>query len=139
MAQEPKDNKRVHFNLETLNTRRLLTRVVSEGGQASSASALSSGAGSLLARVCENGGPIQQPTSSVRSPSPSRDGELEELQAKIEEIRGHLKAALARRAELQTTLAKERAAAAPLTAAAPPTVTATICPALTKEPADLKR
>ncbi|XP_048028216.1 glutamate receptor ionotropic, NMDA 3B [Megalobrama amblycephala] len=139
VTQEPKDNKRVHFNLETLNSRRLLTRVVSEGGQASSASALSSGAGSLLARVCENGGPIQQPTSSVRSSSPSRDGELEELQAKIEEIRGHLKAALARRAELQTTLAKERVAAAPLTTAAPPTVTATICPALTKEPADLKR
>lgn len=108
---------------------------MSDGGQASSSSALSSGAGSLLARVCENGGP----TSSVRSSSPSRDGELEELQVKIEEIRGHLKAALARRAELQTTLAKERAAVATATAVAPPTVTATICPALTKEPADLKR
>ncbi|XP_026077830.1 glutamate receptor ionotropic, NMDA 3A-like [Carassius auratus] len=141
-VQEPKDNKRVHFNLETLNTRRLLTRVISEGGQASSTSALSSSAGSLLTRVCENGGPVQRPASStVRSSSPSRESELEELQAKIEEIRGHLKAALARRAELQTTLAKERAAAtvAPATTAAPPTVTATICPALTKEPADLKR
>ncbi|KAK7119674.1 hypothetical protein R3I94_021488 [Phoxinus phoxinus] len=137
--EEPKDNKRVHFNLETLNTRRLLTRVMTEGGQASSSSALSSGAGSLLARVCENGGPTQQPTSSVRSSSPSRDGELEELQVKIEEIRGNLKAALARRAELQTTLAKERAAVATANTVAPPTVTATICPALTKEPADLKR
>ncbi|XP_077059040.1 glutamate receptor ionotropic, NMDA 3A isoform X2 [Siphateles boraxobius] len=137
--EDPKDNKRVHFNLETLNTRRLLTRVMSEGGQASSSSALSSGTGSLLARVCENGGPIQQPTSSVRSSSPSKDGELEELQVKIEEIRGHLKAALARRAELQTTLAKERAAVAMATTLAPPRVTATICPALTKEPADLKR
>ncbi|KTF87890.1 hypothetical protein cypCar_00001640, partial [Cyprinus carpio] len=141
-AQEPKDNKRVHFNLETLNTRRLLPRVMSEGGQASSTSALSSGAGSLLARVCENGGPVQRPASTtVRSSSPSRESELEELQAKIEEIREHLKAALARRAELQTTLTKERVAAtvALATTAAPPTVTATICPALTKEPADLKR
>ncbi|XP_016308831.1 glutamate receptor ionotropic, NMDA 3A-like [Sinocyclocheilus anshuiensis] len=141
-AQEPTDNKRVHFNLETLNTHRLLPRIMLEGGQASSTSTLSSGAGSLLARVCENGGPVQRPaSSSVRSSSPSRESELEELQAKIEEIRGHLKAALARRAELQTTLAKERATAtiAPATTAAPPTVTATICPALTKEPADLKR
>lgn len=83
----------------------------------------------------------QQTASSAGSSSPCREGELEELQVKIEEIRGHLKAALARRAELQTALAKERAAAAavPGTTAAPPTVTATICPALTKEPGDLKR
>ncbi|XP_051957192.1 LOW QUALITY PROTEIN: glutamate receptor ionotropic, NMDA 3B [Xyrauchen texanus] len=139
--QDSKD-KRVHFNLESLNTRRLLPRAIVEGGQGSTASVFSSGAGSLLARVCENGGPVaQRPTSSVSSSSPPREGELEELQVKIEEIRGHLKAALARRAELQTTLAKERSAATevPATKVAPPTVTATICPALTKEPSDLKR
>ncbi|XP_065097758.1 glutamate receptor ionotropic, NMDA 3B [Paramisgurnus dabryanus] len=138
-AEEPKDNKRVHFNLETLNTRCLLPRVMGEGGQGSSAS-FRSGPGSLLARVCENGGPVARPTPSASSSNPAEEGELEELQTKIEEIRENLKAALARRAELQTTLAKERAAAAVVTGTtAPPTVTATICPALTKEPADLKR
>uniref|UniRef100_W5LHP6 Glutamate receptor n=1 Tax=Astyanax mexicanus TaxID=7994 RepID=W5LHP6_ASTMX len=155
-AKETKDNKRVHFNLETLNTRRLLARVVAEGGQGSSGSGSGSGApsgsasssgtastGSLLSRVCENGGPVPlRPTTPLPSSPPSlasppQDGELEELQEKIEEIRGQLRAALARRAQLQTALAKERAAVVTtvtsVTSEAPPTVTATICRSLVKD------
>lgn len=145
-AKELKDNKRVHFNLETLNTRRLLARVIAEGGQGTSGSA--SGAGSRsgsesvpsesrVTRVCENGGPVPLrplPSSPPHPIDPPKDGELEELQEKIEEIRGQLKDALARRAQLQTALAKERAAAViPLTQEGPPTVTATICRSLVKD------
>ncbi|KAL6469247.1 hypothetical protein MHYP_G00227710 [Metynnis hypsauchen] len=113
-AKEAKDNKRVHFNLETLNTRRLLARVVAEGV------------------------PLRPTTPLPSSPpcltSPPREGELEELQEKIEEIRGQLRTALARRAQLQTALAKERAATVtPATPEAPPTVTATICRSLVKD------
>ncbi|XP_066503093.1 glutamate receptor ionotropic, NMDA 3B [Hoplias malabaricus] len=156
-AKETKDNKKVHFNLETLNTRRLLARVVAEGGQSSSGSGSGTGSGSgpgtgagassgtpssgsLLSRVCENGGPVPlRPTTHLPSSpppvtSPPRDGELEELQEKIEEIRGQLRTALARRAQLQTALAKERAAAiTTATPEAPPTVTATICRSLVKD------
>uniref|UniRef100_A0A4W4HN91 Glutamate receptor n=1 Tax=Electrophorus electricus TaxID=8005 RepID=A0A4W4HN91_ELEEL len=143
-AKEPKDNKRVHFNLETLNTRRLLARVVAEGGQGGSSSSSGSGSapdGNQLLRSCENGGPAPlQPTKPLPLSLPGlatlpKNGELEELQEKIEEIRGQLKEALARRAQLQTALAKERAAAAVtlVTPGAPPTVTATICRSLVKD------
>ncbi|KAJ8374768.1 hypothetical protein SKAU_G00053480 [Synaphobranchus kaupii] len=76
-SQDAKDNKRVHFNLETLNSRRLLARAAPEGERG-------------RARL-------------------SLDGELQELQGRIEVIREQLKAALARRAELQTSMAKEKA------------------------------
>lgn len=145
-VKDLKDNKRVHFNLETLNTRRLLARVVAEGGQGTSGSA--SGArpvsasapapsGSQVPRVCENGGPVPLqtlPSAPPQAIDPPKDGELEELQEKIEEIRSQLRDALARRAQLQTALAKERAAATiPLTQEGPPTVTATICRSLVKD------
>lgn len=139
-AKEIKDNKKVHFNLETLNTRRLLARVVSEGAQSTSGSSSGAGpapSGSRVSRVCENGGPVPLqplPSSPLHSTEPPKEGELEELQEKIEEIRGQLRDALARRAELQTALAKERAAAViPLTQEGPPTVTATICRSLVKD------
>ncbi|XP_017333106.1 glutamate receptor ionotropic, NMDA 3B [Ictalurus punctatus] len=141
-AKELKDNKRVHFNLETLNTRRLLARVIAEGGQGASGSASGAGAGSVpggsqVSRACENGGPAplqQLPSSPPHSTDPPKDGELEQLQEKIEEIRGQLRDALARRAQLQTALAKERAAAViPLSQEGPPTVTATICRSLVKD------
>lgn len=149
--KEIKDNKRVHFNLETLNTRRLLARIVTEAGQGTSGSGAgtntgsglgsgSASSGSLLSRVCENGGPVPlRPTTPLPSTSPgltnpSREGELEELQVKIEEIRGQLRDALARRAQLQTALTKERAATVTtLTTEGPPTVTATICRSLVKD------
>lgn len=139
-AKELKDNKRVHFNLETLNTRRLLARVIAEGGQGASGSASGAGSvpsGSQVARACENGGPAPLqplPSSPPHSTDPPKDGELEQLQEKIEEIRGQLREALARRAQLQTALAKERAAAVvPLSQEGPPTVTATICRSLVKD------
>lgn len=87
--------------------------------------------------MCENGGPVPLqplPSSPLHLTDPPKDGELEELQEKIEEIRGQLRDALARRAQLQTALAKERAAAViPLTQEGPPTVTATICRSLVKD------
>lgn len=119
-SREPKDNKRVHFNLETLNSRRLLARAAPEGERAPARL-------SLVGRICENGGPtippsrevLPLPPSSSPAPAPApsssappREGELEELQERIEVIREQLKAALARRAELQTSLAKEKAAQA---------------------------
>ncbi|TSM94680.1 Glutamate receptor ionotropic, NMDA 3A [Bagarius yarrelli] len=149
-AKELKDNKRVHFNLETLNTRRLLARVVAEGGQGTSGCAseaetragTDSGSrstlgGSRVSRVCENGGPVPLqplPSSTLHLTDPPKNGELEELQEKIEDIRNQLRDALARRAQLQTALAKERAAAViPLIQEGPPTVTATICRSLVKD------
>uniref|UniRef100_A0A8C8M691 Glutamate receptor n=1 Tax=Oncorhynchus tshawytscha TaxID=74940 RepID=A0A8C8M691_ONCTS len=83
-------DKRVHFNLETLNSRRLLARAESEGGR-----------GGLV---------LSLPSSSSSSGVPLRPGELQELQERIDLIRDQLRTALARRAELQTSLAKEKAA-----------------------------
>ncbi|KAJ8342010.1 hypothetical protein SKAU_G00319380 [Synaphobranchus kaupii] len=77
-----KDAKRVHFNLETLNSRRLLTHP----------------------------GPGEEPVAGgPPPPAPVREAELEELQERIERFRAQLREALARRAELQTSLAKQRA------------------------------
>ncbi|MBN3315578.1 NMD3A protein, partial [Atractosteus spatula] len=101
-SREVKDNKRVHFNLETLNSRGLLAR----------AGAGERGGGESVVQVCENGGPALPPPSSSSS-SPARATELQELQERIEEIRGQLRVALARRAELQTSLAKEKACPSP--------------------------
>ncbi|XP_056132917.1 glutamate receptor ionotropic, NMDA 3B [Lampris incognitus] len=117
------NNKHVHFNLETLNTRCLLTHAcgsTSQGGRGGATAreglvGLRAGPDTCL---CENGGP-SAPTSTTTPPPacpspsslavPPTAGELQELQEKIEEIRDQLRTALARRAEIQTTLAKEKA------------------------------
>ncbi|XP_062412391.1 glutamate receptor ionotropic, NMDA 3B [Sardina pilchardus] len=172
-ALAAKDSKRVHFNLETLNTRRLLARMGGGGGVSKTAeegggttttttTAATSGAAGgggrsgarvVTSHVCENGGPASSgggvsvsghhhgglsiplplPRSVASSLSASLGGarsvppvstamtsaavtaatssscELEELTQRIDSIREQLKVALARRAELQTTLANERA------------------------------
>uniref|UniRef100_A0A3B4APU8 Glutamate receptor n=1 Tax=Periophthalmus magnuspinnatus TaxID=409849 RepID=A0A3B4APU8_9GOBI len=65
------------------------------------------------------------PTTAETTPpvvvAPPRPGELEELQVQIEEMRERLKVALARRAEIQTTLAKP----APTVTASDPPATST--------------
>ncbi|XP_063056441.1 glutamate receptor ionotropic, NMDA 3B [Engraulis encrasicolus] len=177
-----KDNKRVSFNLETLNTRKLLARG-GGGGRGGAGGGLGRGRGFGLggrvvtSHACENGGPAtisgaggggggslghhhgglsiplplprsvavnlgpapslaqvvlaaakvkaakegtagggggaSPPSSSAGgSIAPPREGEMEELTQQIDAIREQLKVALARRAELQNTLAKERANAA---------------------------
>ncbi|XP_018601310.2 glutamate receptor ionotropic, NMDA 3B [Scleropages formosus] len=135
VSREPKDNKRVHFNLETLNSRRLLARATPEGDRGDAR-------GALAVRVCENGGPaapppvlsLSSPSLSVSSPgSPPQDGELEELQERIEVIRSQLRVALARRAELQTCLAKEKAAHATAVTEGPPVRLPVLRPAPAKE------
>nr|XP_006640004.2 PREDICTED: glutamate receptor ionotropic, NMDA 3B isoform X1 [Lepisosteus oculatus] len=108
-SREVKDNKRVHFNLETLNTRGLLARA---GAGERGGGGGGGGGGESVVQVCENGGPALPPPSSSSS-SPARASELQELQERIEEIRGQLRVALARRAELQTSLAKEKACPRP--------------------------
>uniref|UniRef100_A0AAY4ELY4 Glutamate receptor n=1 Tax=Denticeps clupeoides TaxID=299321 RepID=A0AAY4ELY4_9TELE len=132
-VKEAKD-KRVHFNLETLNSRRLLARVVGEASRGGDGARDGEGVGGAADRgaashVCENGGlalslPLPRPagrsSSSSTANHPPQDGELKELTERIEEIREQLKAALARRAELQTALAKERASVAPLPTEPPP-------------------
>ncbi|XP_036833840.1 glutamate receptor ionotropic, NMDA 3B isoform X2 [Oncorhynchus mykiss] len=138
-AAAAKDNKRVHFNLETLNSRRLLARGVtkSEGDRGGEGIP----GANQATRVCANGGfgtsfanlVLSLPSASSSSiPSsssslgvPPRPGELQELQEKIDLIRDQLRTALARRAELQTSLAKEKAAcSAPIVSGMPPVVLA---------------
>lgn len=134
-----RDFKRVHFSLETLNTRRLLARLGSTEPKVGGAKPDSDGGGH-----CENGGPpvppapslasllrklpstppiptssnqsqaepatLAPPPAAVASPpaavAPPRPGELQQLQHEIEEMRERLRMALARRAELQTAMAK---------------------------------
>ncbi|XP_055796947.1 glutamate receptor ionotropic, NMDA 3B-like [Salvelinus fontinalis] len=117
-------DKRVHFNLETLNSRRLLARAVaeSEGGRGGSAGCGTNPRINPATRVCANGGfgtsfaslvlslPSSSSIPSSSSGVPLRPGELQELQERIDLIRDQLRTALARRAELQTSLAKEKAA-----------------------------
>lgn len=131
-AKDGQDFKRVHFSLETLNTRRLLARMAASD-TAKGGGAKGGGPGSDKPRVgpmprpCENGGPpaslarlvLSLPSSSSSSSAlpkaeapplaavaPPRPGELEELQEQIEEMREKLRKSLARRAEIQTTLTK---------------------------------
>ncbi|XP_005923029.1 glutamate receptor ionotropic, NMDA 3B [Haplochromis burtoni] len=165
-AKDARDFKRVHFNLETLNTRRLLARLAVSEAKGGSAMAEREGPAKPKAgpnsRLCENGGPAASftnrlltlpsssssarlnasappPTAAALSPpatstpapvtiappasdapprvavAPPRPGELEELEEEIEQMREKLRTALARRAEIQTTLTK-------------PTVTVTSAP-----------
>ncbi|XP_022524645.2 glutamate receptor ionotropic, NMDA 3B [Astyanax mexicanus] len=104
LKAEPKDanHKRVHFNLETLNSYRLEH---SRRGLV----------GSPPTQLCANGGPspglslvLSPPSGSSGRPASPWELELQELQVRIEEFRHQLRAALARRAELQRTLEKER-------------------------------
>ncbi|XP_075935212.1 glutamate receptor ionotropic, NMDA 3B [Anarhichas minor] len=135
-AKDARDFKQVHFNLETLNTRRLLARIATsdaKGGGAKSEGQLpAKPKAGPNSRLCENGGPaaslasllLSRPASSSSSafssaqpdtsappsvavaPPPPRPGELQELQEQIDQMREKLRTALARRAEIQTTLAK---------------------------------
>ena len=96
------NHKRVHFNLETLNSYRL-----DQGRRGL--------VGSPPTQLCANGGPspglslvLSPPSGASGRPSSPWELELQELQVRIEEFRGQLRAALARRAELQRTLEKER-------------------------------
>ncbi|XP_023699486.1 glutamate receptor ionotropic, NMDA 3B isoform X1 [Paramormyrops kingsleyae] len=116
--REPKDNKRVHFNLETLNSRRLQAQATPEVRGTGGTSR-----GTLTLPVCENGGPglsLLPPSASSSSGPLPQDDELQQLQEQIEEMRGQLRAALARRAELQTSLAQERVAQATAVTQPPP-------------------
>ncbi|KAM9358464.1 glutamate receptor ionotropic, NMDA 3B [Symphorus nematophorus] len=153
-TKDARDFKRVHFNLETLNTRRLLARIATADAKAGGAK--SEGAGPAKPRLpnklCENGGPaassfaglvlslpsasssssssaakpntaapppatvvkppavVAPPPATVAPPpaavAPPQPGELQELQEQIEQMREKLRTALARRAEIQTTLNK---------------------------------
>ncbi|XP_008293663.1 glutamate receptor ionotropic, NMDA 3B [Stegastes partitus] len=151
-AKDARDFKRVHFNLETLNTRRLLARIAASdakaGGTKADEEAPTKPKAGQNSRLCENGGPaaslaslvlslpsssssaqpnastaptaapagVARPLVSSTTPAtvappltpvvPPRPGELQELQEQIEEMREKLRTALARRAEIQTTLAK---------------------------------
>ncbi|XP_019904762.2 glutamate receptor ionotropic, NMDA 3A isoform X2 [Esox lucius] len=154
-AAAAKDNKRVHFNLETLNSRRLLARAVaeSEGGRGAAGGEATPGANQGR-RVCANGGfgtsfanlVLSLPSSSSPAPSSSspsgvssRPEELLELQDRINLIRDQLRSALARRAELQTSLAKDKAAcsASSATGPAPVVVAAAALPTSAKTASSL--
>ncbi|XP_036409760.1 glutamate receptor ionotropic, NMDA 3B-like [Megalops cyprinoides] len=132
-SQAHKDTKRVHFNLETLNTRKLLARSNLEEGVGQGGGA----GGGVAGQVCENGGPAALPP--ILAPSltcpPTREKELEELQERIEEFRTQLKDALARRAELQTRLAKEKAPP-PGSTVPPPSDTLAVRPIPATDPAE---
>ncbi|KAK5907803.1 hypothetical protein CesoFtcFv8_005614 [Champsocephalus esox] len=142
VANDARDFKRVHFHLETLNTRRLLARMA-----ASDAKSKPEGEGPAKpntgpkcgpifgqktgpntgpnSRLVANGGPAaslaslvlsRQSAARTNAPppivvapppvvvAPPRPGELQELQEEIEQMRERLRTALARRAEIQTTL-----------------------------------
>ncbi|XP_029987560.1 mucin-7-like [Sphaeramia orbicularis] len=161
-TKDARDFKRVHFNLETLNTRRLLARLAASDAKVGGTKGEGEQkAGPKASRLCENGGPAPSfaslilasaasssssslrskasapppakaapppakvtPTSAAAAPpstavttppvevAPPRPGELEELQEQIDQMRERLRTALARRAEIQTTLAKPTATTA---------------------------
>ncbi|XP_042339956.1 glutamate receptor ionotropic, NMDA 3B [Plectropomus leopardus] len=157
IPKDARDFKRVHFNLETLNTRRLLARIATSEAKGCRAKPEGEGPSKPRAgpnsRLCENGGPAaslaslvlslpsssassatkqkpsaRPPAAAARPPAavvsppatkspppeevvPPRPGELEELQEEIEQMRERLRTALARRAEIQTTLTKPAEAA----------------------------
>ncbi|XP_033499032.2 glutamate receptor ionotropic, NMDA 3B isoform X2 [Epinephelus lanceolatus] len=85
-SHEPKE-KRVHFDLETLHSYRLRTHTASVRGRP----------GLMLA-----------PLGSRAAQTSLWEGELQDLQGKIETFRTQLREALARRAEIQSSLERER-------------------------------
>ncbi|KAI5619396.1 glutamate receptor ionotropic, NMDA 3B, partial [Silurus asotus] len=109
LSGEPKDtnHKRVHFNLGS-----------SDGGMKKllrSQRGIRGLVGSPPAQLCSNGDAasglslvLLPPACPGASRGALWEGELQEIEGKIEEFRGNLRAALARRAELQKNLQKER-------------------------------
>lgn len=127
-SHEPKE-KRVHFDLETLHSYRLRTHTASVRGRPGMVGRPGLGLGGLglgsfgsftsppQISLHANGGPASALASTglVLSPLGSRaaqtslwEGELQELQGKIETFRTQLREALARRAEIQSSLERER-------------------------------
>ncbi|XP_053191028.1 glutamate receptor ionotropic, NMDA 3B-like [Scomber japonicus] len=127
-SHEPKE-KRVHFDLETLHSYRLRTHTASVRGRPGMVGRPGLGLGGLglgnfgsftsppQISLHANGGPASALASTglVLSPLGSRaaqtslwEGELQELQGKIEIFRTQLREALARRAEIQSSLERER-------------------------------
>lgn len=127
-SHEPKE-KRVHFDLETLHSYRLRTHTASVRGRPGMVGRPGLGLGGLelgnfgnfsspsQISLHANGGPVSALASTglVLTPLGSRvaqtslwEGELQELQGKIETFRTQLREALARRAEIQTSLERER-------------------------------
>lgn len=135
-TKDARDFKRVHFNLETLNTRRLLARIATSDAKVGRANSEHLAEPMVQnRRLCENGGPVSfaslvlslpsasssssysaqlntaaPPSVALAPPSaivdPPQPSELHKLQQEIEQMREKLRIALARRAEIQTTLAK---------------------------------
>ncbi|KAM9355448.1 glutamate receptor ionotropic, NMDA 3B-like [Pholidichthys leucotaenia] len=127
-SHEPKE-KRVHFDLDTLHSYRLRTHTASVRGRPGMVGRAGLGLGGFglgnlggftsppQISLHANGGPVSTLASTglVLSPPGSRaaqtslwEGELQELQGKIETFRTQLREALARRAEIQTSLERER-------------------------------
>lgn len=127
-SHEPKE-KRVHFDLETLHSYRLRTHTASVRGRPGMVGRPGLGLGGLglgnlgsfasppQISLHANGGPVSTLASTglVLSPLGSRaaqtsmwEGELQDLQGKIETFRTQLREALARRAEIQSSLERER-------------------------------
>ncbi|XP_024913217.1 uncharacterized protein LOC112487299 [Cynoglossus semilaevis] len=127
-SHEPKE-KRVHFDLETLHSYRLRTHTASVRGRPGMVGRPGLGLGGLelgnlgafgspsQISLHVNGGPVSALASSglVLTPLGNRaaqtslwEGELQELQGKIETFRNQLREALARRAEIQSSLERER-------------------------------
>ncbi|XP_067335110.1 glutamate receptor ionotropic, NMDA 3B isoform X2 [Channa argus] len=127
-SHEPKE-KRVHFDLDTLHSYRLRTHTASVRGRPGMVGRPGLGLGGLglgtlrsftsapQITLHANGGPVSALASSglVLSPIGGQaaqtslwEGELQELQGKIETFRTQLREALARRAEIQTSLERQR-------------------------------
>ncbi|XP_024128856.1 glutamate receptor ionotropic, NMDA 3B [Oryzias melastigma] len=118
--------KRVHFDLETLHSYRLRTHTASVRGRPGMVGRPGLGLGGLglgsFASPAQmslhvNGGPVSTLASAglVLSPVGNKavqtslwEGELQELQEKIEIFRNQLREALARRAEIQSSLEREK-------------------------------
>ncbi|KAG7237944.1 hypothetical protein INR49_031504, partial [Caranx melampygus] len=116
-SHEPKE-KRVHFDLETLHSYRLRTHTASVRGRPGMVGRPGLGLGGLglgnlgsfssptQISLHANGGPVSAlPSTGLTS---LWEGELQELQGKIEIFRTQLREALARRAEIQSSLERER-------------------------------
>ncbi|XP_015244475.1 PREDICTED: glutamate receptor ionotropic, NMDA 3B-like [Cyprinodon variegatus] len=118
--------KRVHFDLDTLHSYRLRTHTASVRGRPGMVGRPGLGLGGFgfgsftsppQINLHANGGPVSTLASTglLLSPLGNRatqtslwEGELQELQVKIETFRNQLREALARRAEIQTSLERER-------------------------------
>ncbi|KAM6960673.1 LOW QUALITY PROTEIN: glutamate receptor ionotropic, NMDA 3B-like [Aplochiton taeniatus] len=125
-SHEPKENKRVHFDLETLHSYRLRTHTASVRGRPGMVGRPGLGLGGLglgalgglapppQGNLQANGGPgsVLSTPGLVLSPLGNQaclwEGELQELQERIETFRNHLREALARRAEIQSSLGRDR-------------------------------